>query len=274
VADGEMTEKQRNKLLAEMTDEVGLLVLQDNYFQTQALSVAGRVAPVLVDAEARLIRWLERAGRLNRPLEFLPTDEDIAERKALGAGLTSPERAVLLAYSKMWLYDELLASDMPEDALVAGLLADYFPAAAPALRAGHAAPSAAARDPGHAPDQHAGEPRRCHVRPPPDGRNRRAPADIVRACLLARRVRAYRALGTDRRARQSRRRRRAGAHVRRSGAAARTRHALVHPLSARRRYRGAGCSHGSSMPRTGSRRNCRRCCRPSHRRPWPNAPWR
>jgi glutamate dehydrogenase len=127
VADGEMTEKQRNKLLAEMTDEVGLLVLQDNYFQTQALSVAGRVAPVLVDAEARLIRWLERAGRLNRPLEFLPTDEDITERKALGAGLTSPERAVLLAYSKMWLYDELLASDIPEDVLVAGLLADYFP---------------------------------------------------------------------------------------------------------------------------------------------------
>ncbi|WP_019449263.1 NAD-glutamate dehydrogenase [Cupriavidus sp. BIS7] len=127
VADGEMTEKQRNKLLAEMTDEVGLLVLQDNYYQTQALSVAGRVAPALVDAEARLIRWLERAGRLNRPLEFLPAEEDIAERKALGAGLTSPERAVLLAYSKMWLYDELLASDLPEDALVAGLLADYFP---------------------------------------------------------------------------------------------------------------------------------------------------
>jgi len=127
VADGEMTEKQRNKLLAEMTDEVGLLVLQDNYYQTQALSVAGRVAPALVDAEARLIRWLERAGRLNRPLEFLPAEDDIAERKALGAGLTSPERAVLLAYSKMWLYDELLASDLPEDALVAGLLADYFP---------------------------------------------------------------------------------------------------------------------------------------------------
>ncbi|CAG2128501.1 NAD-glutamate dehydrogenase [Cupriavidus numazuensis] len=127
VAEGEMTEKQRNKLLAEMTDEVGLLVLQDNYYQTQALSVAGRGSTALLDGEARQIRWLERAGRLNRALEFLPGDEEIAERKAAGEGLTSPERAVLLAYSKMWLYDELLASDVPEDALVAGLLLDYFP---------------------------------------------------------------------------------------------------------------------------------------------------
>ncbi len=127
VADGEMTEKQRNKLLAEMTDEVGLLVLQDNYYQTQALSGAARQAAELLDGEARQIRWLERAGRLNRALEFLPPDDEIAERKAAGEGLTSPERAVLLAYSKMWLYDELLASDVPEDPLVASLLADYFP---------------------------------------------------------------------------------------------------------------------------------------------------
>ncbi len=122
-----MTEKQRNKLLAEMTDEVGLLVLQDNYYQTQALSVAGRGSAALLDGEARQIRWLERAGRLNRALEFLPGDEEIAERKAASEGLTSPERAVLLAYSKMWLYDELVASDVPEDTLVAGLLVDYFP---------------------------------------------------------------------------------------------------------------------------------------------------
>ncbi|AQV93623.1 NAD-glutamate dehydrogenase [Cupriavidus necator] len=127
VADGEMTEKQRNKLLAEMTDEVGLLVLQDNYYQTQALSVAARSSTALLDGEARLVRWLERAGRLNRALEFLPSDEEIAERKLGSEGLASPERAVLLAYSKMWLYDELLASDVPEDALVSGLLSDYFP---------------------------------------------------------------------------------------------------------------------------------------------------
>ncbi len=127
VADGEMTEKQRNKLLAEMTDEVGLLVLQDNYYQSQALSVAIRSAAALLDAEGRLIHWLERAGRLKRALEFLPSEEELVERKAAGVGLTSPERAVLLAYSKMWLYEELLASGLPEDPLVAGLLPAYFP---------------------------------------------------------------------------------------------------------------------------------------------------
>ncbi|RKP47633.1 NAD-glutamate dehydrogenase [Trinickia fusca] len=127
VADGEMTEKQRNALLAEMTDEVGQLVLRDNYQQTQALSIAGRYAPELFEAEVRLMRSLERMGRLNRTIEFLPNDEEVAERQAAKQGLTSPERAVLLAYSKMWLFDELLESDVPEDLLVADMLRDYFP---------------------------------------------------------------------------------------------------------------------------------------------------
>jgi glutamate dehydrogenase len=127
VADGEMTEKQRNALLAEMTEEVGLLVLQDNYYQTQALSIAGRYAAELFDAEMRMMRYLERAGRLNRVIEFLPSEDEINERLAAKQGLTSPERAVLLAYSKMWLYDALLESDVPEDALVAGMLTEYFP---------------------------------------------------------------------------------------------------------------------------------------------------
>ncbi|WP_158903528.1 NAD-glutamate dehydrogenase [Burkholderia sp. L27(2015)] len=127
VADGEMTEKQRNKLLAEMTDEVGLLVLKDNYAQTQALSVANRFVTEMFEPEARLMRWLERAGRLKRRIEFLPSDEELTERQAAQQGFTSPERAVLFAYSKMWLYDELLASDVPEDPLVARMLPDYFP---------------------------------------------------------------------------------------------------------------------------------------------------
>jgi glutamate dehydrogenase len=127
VADGEMTGKQRNALLADMTDEVGLLVLRDNYYQTQALSIAGRFGVEMLDAEARLMRALERAGRLNRAIEFLPTDDELAERQAAKLGLTTPERAVLLAYSKMWLYDALLDSDLPEDPLVADMLIDYFP---------------------------------------------------------------------------------------------------------------------------------------------------
>jgi len=129
IAEGELTEKQRNALLVEMTDDVAALVLRDNYFQTQALSVTGRIAPKLLDAQQRFVQYLEKLGRLNRALEFLPSDDEIAERRAKGRGLTSPERAVLLAYSKIWLYDELLASQLPDDPWVETALARYFPKA-------------------------------------------------------------------------------------------------------------------------------------------------
>ncbi|MBB4841672.1 glutamate dehydrogenase [Paucibacter oligotrophus] len=128
MGDGEMTLKQRNTLLPKMTDEVAALVLRDNYFQTQALSIAGRQGVALLDAQARFIRFLERKGQLNRAIEFLPSDEQIAERKARGVGLTSPELAVLLAYSKMWLSDELMASDLPEDGWIGTAVERYFPA--------------------------------------------------------------------------------------------------------------------------------------------------
>ncbi|RYP50667.1 hypothetical protein DL770_011080 [Monosporascus sp. CRB-9-2] len=127
VADGEMTLKQRNTLLAEMTDEVGELVLRDNYFQTQALSLARTRTALWLDPEARLMRHLERSGRLNRAIEFLPADEEIDVRRASGGGLTTPERAVLMAYSKMWLYDVLLGSDLPDQPFVADGLPAYFP---------------------------------------------------------------------------------------------------------------------------------------------------
>jgi glutamate dehydrogenase len=129
IAEGELTEKQRNTLLAEMTDDVAMLVLRDNTFQTQSLSVTGRIAPQMLDAHQRFIHFLEKTGRLNRPLEFLPADEEIAERRAAGKGMTSPERAVLLAYSKIWVYDELLASTLPDDPWVATALERYFPKA-------------------------------------------------------------------------------------------------------------------------------------------------
>jgi glutamate dehydrogenase len=127
VADGELTDKQRNTLLPEMTEEVAALVLRDNVFQTQVLSVTGHIAPQLLDAQTRFMQFLEKAGRLNRAIEFLPPDEQIAERRAAGQGFTSPERAVLLAYSKMWLYDEVLASPLPDDPWVATALERYFP---------------------------------------------------------------------------------------------------------------------------------------------------
>ena len=127
VREGELTGKQRDRLLAEMTDEVAQLVLRDNVFQTQSLSVAGRVAPALLEQQARFIRALERAGRLNRAIEYLPADEEIAARRSARRGLTAPERAVLLAYSKMQTYEELCASDIPDDPTIATALERYFP---------------------------------------------------------------------------------------------------------------------------------------------------
>ena len=127
VAGGDLTGKQRNQLIAEMTDAVADLVLRDNYGQTQALSLATRQALSMVDVHARLIRELEQAGKLDRELEFLPSDESVAEQKSAGHGLTGPELAVLLAYSKITLYEELVASDVPEDPYLARDLERYFP---------------------------------------------------------------------------------------------------------------------------------------------------
>ena len=124
---GKLAEKDRSAFLAEMTDEVGQLVLKDNYFQTQTLSVSGIRGEKLIDAQARFIRHLEKTGRLNRAVEYLPTDEEMSARKARKHGLTSPERAVLLAYSKMELFDELLKSDLIDDKYVADALITYFP---------------------------------------------------------------------------------------------------------------------------------------------------
>lgn len=125
--DGELTDKQRDALLPQMTEEVAALVLRDNYFQSQALSIGGRLAPRQLEEQARFIRFLEKKGELDRVIEYLPSDEQIAERKARGLGLTSPERAVLLAYGKMWLNDALVASDLPEDPWIATALERYFP---------------------------------------------------------------------------------------------------------------------------------------------------
>ncbi|HEY7688658.1 MAG TPA: NAD-glutamate dehydrogenase domain-containing protein, partial [Dongiaceae bacterium] len=129
VAAGDMTRKQRDKLLAEMTDEVGNLVLRDNYLQTEALSVAQSQAPALLNQHARFMRALERSGKLNRGVEFLPSNTEIARREAAGQGLTRPELAVLLAYAKISLDEELLPSDLPDDPQLIDDVIRYFPKA-------------------------------------------------------------------------------------------------------------------------------------------------
>jgi glutamate dehydrogenase len=129
IASGALVAEEREPLLASMTDDVASLVLRDNYLQGAALSVAEAAAAAALDRQIRLIRDLERSGRLDRGLEFLPDDETLAARAAQGAGLVRPELAVLLAYAKMTLDEELVASELPDAPELAGELRAYFPAA-------------------------------------------------------------------------------------------------------------------------------------------------
>jgi glutamate dehydrogenase len=127
VADGDLTEKQRNTLLSEMQDEVASLVLRDNYEQAQAISRSAALAGSMVEVHERYIRALEQSGVLNRELEFLPSEDVLGERKAAGLGLTTPEFAILLSYTKIALSGQLLASDLPEDPYLSTELELYFP---------------------------------------------------------------------------------------------------------------------------------------------------
>jgi len=127
VAAGEMTGKQRNRLLEQMTDEVAELVLADNYAQAQAISMVASEAPGHLYEHARFIEYLEQRGLLNRELEYLPDNKAIAERGAQKRGLTKPEIAVLHAYSKMNYYDALIHSGIPDNEYLQSVLQDYFP---------------------------------------------------------------------------------------------------------------------------------------------------
>jgi glutamate dehydrogenase len=128
IAVGELSAEERAALLHGMTEDVAALVLRDNYLQGEALSVAEARGPIALPRQARLIRELERSGRLDRALENLPDDETLAERAAQRRGLMRPELAVLLAYAKMALDAEFLASDLPDAPELAETLHHYFPA--------------------------------------------------------------------------------------------------------------------------------------------------
>jgi glutamate dehydrogenase len=127
VASGDLTVDQRNELLADMTDDVARLVLRDNYEQNVLLGNAREQAHSMLTVHQRFMHSLVRRGALNRELEFLPDDATIARRHDEGLGLTSPEFSVLVAYSKITLAADLLASDLPDDPWCAGTLRGYFP---------------------------------------------------------------------------------------------------------------------------------------------------
>lgn len=123
---GKMTITERNELLEEMTGEVASGVLKNNYDQNVLLANARSQSPLMLPAHRRLMGWLDHHG-LNRELESLPSEAEIEERLARGEGLVTPEFAVLVAYTKLALKDELLAGDLVDDPWCAHLLRDFFP---------------------------------------------------------------------------------------------------------------------------------------------------
>jgi len=127
VANGDMTARQRNRLLSDMTDDVAELVLQNNYRQVQAISLAEARSASSMAEYRRFINALESQGKLKRKLEFLPADEQLADRQNNRQGFTRPELSVLVSYSKADLKELLLASAVPDDAYLAQELVTAFP---------------------------------------------------------------------------------------------------------------------------------------------------
>ena len=117
----------RDELLAAMTDEVAALVLRDNYEQATALGNARAQAHSLLPVHRRMLNQMEKSGQLNRELEALPTDKELAARHEAGDGLTAPEFAVLLAYVKITLEREVLADTLVDEPWTTDVLARYFP---------------------------------------------------------------------------------------------------------------------------------------------------
>lgn len=127
VNSGDLTTKQRNALLYDMTDDVANIVLHDCYRQTQSLSVTEFSGVSQLKEQLRFIHGLEREGRLNRELEFIPNDEELLDRVAVGKGLTRPELSVLIAYGKMGLKDALNIPEITDNPHHNNLLVNAFP---------------------------------------------------------------------------------------------------------------------------------------------------
>ncbi|NPU90770.1 MAG: NAD-glutamate dehydrogenase [Gammaproteobacteria bacterium] len=127
VQNGDLTLKQRNQLLVEMTDEVAQLVLENNYRQTQAISIARSESVYRMGEYRRYIQALAASGRLDRELEFIPNEEELHDRIGSGKGLVRPELAILLSYTKAILKDALRDSTLPDEEYVSREIEKAFP---------------------------------------------------------------------------------------------------------------------------------------------------
>ncbi len=127
LASGQIDMAARNSFLAEMTDEVAALCLRNNYLQTLAISLAEQAGLAELPDHRVMIEQLEARGLLDRAVEFLPTDSVLDARAAAGKALTRPELAVILAYAKLTLFDDLVAGEAIDNPFLAGELFRYFP---------------------------------------------------------------------------------------------------------------------------------------------------
>ena len=127
VRDGELGPADRDNLLRQMTGEVGALVLEQNYQQNRTLAASRVQATQMLHVYARYIRKLERDGKIRRRLEVLPGEQEVAERRSAGTGLTAPEYSVLLAHTKIMAAQEVRHSGLPDDPYLRRVLTGYFP---------------------------------------------------------------------------------------------------------------------------------------------------
>jgi glutamate dehydrogenase len=127
VEKGMISLDERNALLVRMTNEVAESILKNNYLQTLAISLGERRGLGDLEFQNRLMIALERSVELDRDLESLPSATEIGARIKRRQPLTRPELAVLLAYSKIALYSEIVDSSLIDDPYLSRVLADYFP---------------------------------------------------------------------------------------------------------------------------------------------------
>jgi glutamate dehydrogenase len=125
---GRLSQNARNTLLVRMTDDVAAIVLEDNRLQTLALSIAEREGAEGLPAQIRLIENLEAAGKLDRAVEGIAANDELARRGAEGKGLTRPELAVVMATAKLLLQDAITGSVLDHDPATLGDLLRAFPA--------------------------------------------------------------------------------------------------------------------------------------------------
>jgi glutamate dehydrogenase len=127
VSHGRLDTASRNEVLGAMTADVASAVLRNNYQQTLAISLAEKDGLSDLGFQQRLMQKLEQEGRLDRALETLPSDAALLGRQEAGTPLTRPELAVLLAYAKISLEEDLIHSSVPDDPYLGRALFGYFP---------------------------------------------------------------------------------------------------------------------------------------------------